>query len=186
MKFVKWIVVPSIILVVLGFAIYQFGLSFAIDKVSEEFESSGKMDQVREIVKNDPALEKFIKEVETSPEFQQMIANQSNPPPSDEQEISGAETEAQQKQAHSSGQPAAGNNNTAKASEMDKLPFETKEEAIEEVVDRIGMPKLYDMYDRVQTGATSKEEIITEVSNEFSEKEITALKIIAYQELYGK
>jgi len=180
MKFVKWIV-----LVVLGFAIYQFGVSFAINKVSEELESSGKMDEVREMVKNDPELEQFIKEVETAPEFQQMIANQSNLPASGEQASSSADTETEQKQAQSSGQPAAGKN-TAKASEVDKLPFETKEEAIEEVVDRIGMPKLYDMYDRVQTGAASREEIIAEVSNEFSEKEITALKIIAYQELYGK
>ena len=76
MKFVKWIVIPIVILIVLGFGIYQFGLSFAIDKVSEELESSGKMDEVREMVKNDPELEKFIKEVETSPEFQQIFANQ--------------------------------------------------------------------------------------------------------------
>ena len=68
---------------------------------------------------------------------------------------------------------------------MNKLPFETKEEAIEEVIDRVGMPKLYDMYDRVQAGTASKEEIIAEVSSKFSEKEMTALKIIAYQELYG-
>ncbi|MBB6446922.1 hypothetical protein [Bacillus benzoevorans] len=159
MKFVKWIVVPIVLLIVLGFGIYQFGLNFAIEKVSKELESSGKMDEVREMVKNDPELEKLIKEVETTPEFQQMFANQS-------------------------GQSAAGDNN-AKVPEMDNLPFDTKEEAIEEVVDRIGMPKLYDMYDRVQAGTASKEEIIAEVSNEFSQDEMTALKIIAYQELYG-
>lgn len=167
MKFVKWIVVPIAILVVLGFGIYQIGLSFAIDKVSEELESSGKMDEVREMVKNDPELEKLIKEVESSPEFQQILANQGNLTASGGKETGGAE-------------------NQAKASEMNQLPFETKEEAIEEVVDRVGMPKLYDMYDRVQSGAASKEEILTEVSSEFSEEEMTALKIIAYKELYGK
>lgn len=179
MKFVKWIVVPLVLIVVLGLGIYQFGLSFAIDKVSDELESSGKMDEVREMVKNDPELEKLIKEVETTPEFQQMLANQGNLPTSDS-----VVTETQQNQVNQSGQSAAGDNN-AKVSGMQKLPFDTKEEAMEEVVDRIGMPKLYDMYDRVQSGTASKEEIIAEVSKKFSEDELTALKIIAYQELYG-
>ena len=184
MKFVKWIVIPFVILIVLGIGIYQFGLNFAINKVSEELETSGKMDAVREAVKNDPELERFIKEVETSPEFQQMFANQGHSPVLDEKENENVETETQQKQKQSSGQSAAGEN-AAKASEINKLPFETKEEAIEEVIDRVGMPKLYDMYDRVQEGTASKEEIIAEVSSKFSEKEMTALKIIAYQELYG-
>lgn len=159
MKFVKWIVVPVVLLFVLGFGIYQFGLSFAIDKVAKELESSGKMDEVREMVKNDPELEKWIKEIETTPEFRQMLANQK-------------------------GQSAAGENH-ANQLEMQKLPFDTKEEAIEEVIDRIGMPKLYEMYDQVQSGTVSKEEIISEVSKKFSEEEMTALKLIAYQELYG-
>lgn len=179
MKFVKWIVVPLVLLVVLGFGIYQFGLSFAIDKVADELESSGKMDEVREMVKNDPELEKFIKEVETTPEFQQMLANQGNLSAS-----GGVVTETQQNQDNQSGQSAAGDN-SAKVSKMQKLPFDTKEEAMEEVIDRIGMPKLYDMYDRVQSGTASKEEIIAEVSKQFSKDEMTALKIIAYQELYG-
>ena len=67
-----------------------------------------------------------------------------------------------------------------------KLPFDTKEEAIQVVTKKVGMSRLKDLAQGYQDGTTSKEEIIQEVSSKLTEDEIQALKIIAYKEIYKK
>jgi len=146
MKFLKWILIPLVILVAVGFGVYHFGKDIAIEKVSEKLESSGKIDEMKEMVKNDPKLVSFIKEVETNPEAQQYLNNQAS---------------------------------------TEQLPFDTKEEAAEVVIDRVGVTQLNDIVKKAQSGTASQEEIIQELSGDFTEDEIMALKIIAYKELYG-
>ena len=163
MRFVKWILIPVVILAAIGFGVYQFGVDYAIDKVSEEMESSGKMEEVKAMVKNDPELEAFIKEVETSPEIQQFLASSK----ADLAALKNNETPV-------NGAPA----------EAEPLPFDTKEEAIKVVVDRVGMTKLTGMANDVREGTLSKQEVINTLSKEFTEEEMTALKVIAYKELY--
>ncbi|WP_338449579.1 hypothetical protein R4Z09_25955 [Niallia oryzisoli] len=146
MKFVKWIIIPVVILIAVGFGVYHFGKDYAIDKVTEKLESTGKIDEVKEMVKSNPELVSFIKEIETNPEAKQYLNNQAS---------------------------------------TEQLPFDTKEEAVEVVVDRVGVTKLNDVVQRAQNGTATQEEIIQELSGDFSEEEIMALKIIAYKELYG-
>ena len=67
-----------------------------------------------------------------------------------------------------------------------KLPFHTKEEAIQVVTKKVGISTLQDLAQGYQDGTTSKEEIIEEVSSKLTEEEIKALKIIVYKELYKK
>ncbi|WP_071393456.1 hypothetical protein [Bacillus tuaregi] len=77
MKFVKWILIPVVIVLAVGFGVYHFGKDYAIEKVTEKMESSGKMDEVKEMVKSNPDLVSFIKEVETNPEARQYLQNQT-------------------------------------------------------------------------------------------------------------
>ncbi|KAA9012225.1 hypothetical protein [Niallia endozanthoxylica] len=161
MRFVKWILIPVVILAAIGFGVYQFGVDYAIDKVSEEMENSGKMEEVKAMVKNDPELEAFIKEVENSPEIQQYLE--------------GSTTDLTESE-----------NNETPAAKAEPLPFDTKEEAMKVVVDRVGMTKLTGMAKDVQDGTLSKQEAIDTLSTEFTEEEMTALKVIAYKELYSK
>jgi len=147
MKFVKWILIPLVILIAIGFGVYQFGIDYAIDKAAEKMETSGKMDEVKDMVKSNPELTAFIKEVENNPRAKQYLENQAS---------------------------------------TEELPFDTKEEAVKVVVDRVGITELNDIAQKAQAGQVSQEEIIQQYSGEFSEEELMALKIIAYKELYGQ
>ncbi|WP_394238793.1 hypothetical protein [Niallia oryzisoli] len=147
MKFVKWILIPLVILIAIGFGVYQFGIDYAIDKAAEKMETSGKMDEVKEMVKSNSELTAFIKEVENNPKAKQYLENQAS---------------------------------------TEELPFDTKEEAVKVVVDRVGITELNDIAQKAQAGQVSQDELIQQYSSEFSEEELMALKIIAYKELYGQ
>jgi len=147
MKFVKWILIPLVILIAIGFGVYQFGIDYAIDKAAEKMETSGKMDEVKDMVKSNPELTAFIKEVENNPRAKQYLENQAS---------------------------------------TEELPFDTKEEAVKVVVDRVGITEINDIAQKAKAGTVSQDELIQQYSSEFSEEELMALKIIAYKELYGQ
>ena len=48
------------------------------------------------------------------------------------------------------------------------------------------MTKLTGMANDVREGTLSKQEVINTLSKEFTEEEMTALKVIAYKELYSE
>ena len=65
---------------VVGIGVIYFNFDFTSEKiitqVSEELESSGKMEVIKEAVKSDPEIAGFIKEVETDPEARQFLEDQ--------------------------------------------------------------------------------------------------------------
>ena len=76
--------------------------------------------------------------------------------------------------------------NNAESVDESTLPFTTKEEATKVIVKKFGISEIKDLQSRVQEGQVSKEEILQEVEGKLTEEEITALKVIAYKELYNK
>ncbi|MCM3663466.1 hypothetical protein M3204_03570 [Mesobacillus subterraneus] len=66
------------------------------------------------------------------------------------------------------------------------LPFTTKEEAIKVLVQNVGITELQAIQSRVEEGSISKEEILQEFQDKLTDEEITALKLIAYKELYNQ
>jgi len=76
--------------------------------------------------------------------------------------------------------------NDAESVDESTLPFTTKEEATKVIVKKFGISEIKDLQSRVQEGQVSKEEILQEVEGKLTEEEITALKVIAYKELYNK
>ena len=76
--------------------------------------------------------------------------------------------------------------NDAKTVDENTLPFTSKEEATRVIVKKFGISEIKDLQDRVQEGQVSKQEIIQIVDEKLTEEEITALKVIAYKELYNK
>ncbi|WP_010098446.1 hypothetical protein [Ornithinibacillus scapharcae] len=66
------------------------------------------------------------------------------------------------------------------------LPVKTKEEATRMIVKKVGVSGIKDIQSKVQQGEISKEELIREMEEKLTEEEITALKVIAYKELYNK
>lgn len=166
-RFIKWFLVPIVAILVIGAGITFFSFNFASDKVitkvSEELESSGKLEDIKEDVKSDPEIVGFIKEVETDPEASQFLDNSGN------NDSNGKSNEA----------ALLNKANT-------ELPIQTKEEAVKVVVDRVGISELNNIAKNLQDGTTSKQEVIQEVSTQFTEEELMALKIIAYKELYEK
>ena len=166
------------IILVVGMAIFYFGLDYASDKVidtvTKELESSGKLEEIKKEIENDPELVGLLKkEVETSQETSKSIDDSNN-----EKENASSEkvVEASEKKT----ELVAVNNKTP------KLAFQTKEEAIKVVIGRVGISNINNMVKGYREGTASKEELIQEASSYFSAEEMKALKIIAYNELTGQ
>jgi hypothetical protein len=72
MKYIKWIVVPVLLLAAAGFIAYQFGTAFVADKVVEQvveqvyvqLQDSGELNNLIAEVKGNPELEKLLTEAE--------------------------------------------------------------------------------------------------------------------------
>ncbi|GIO26965.1 hypothetical protein [Ornithinibacillus bavariensis] len=73
--------------------------------------------------------------------------------------------------------------NDAKSVDEADLPFTTKEEATRLMVKKLGIKELQDIQSQVQEGQINKEELLQKIENNFTEEEITALKVIVYKEI---
>lgn len=66
MKVIKFLITTVILIGCLGYGVYYFGTAYASEKVmdvvSGELEASGKLDEVKEFVNSDPAIQQFIAE----------------------------------------------------------------------------------------------------------------------------
>ena len=66
MKFLKFIITTIIIIGGLGYGLYYFGTNIASDKVmdtiSEELENSGQLNELKQMVNNDPELKRLIED----------------------------------------------------------------------------------------------------------------------------
>ncbi len=139
-KFFKFTFILIILLAVVGYGLYYFGTNIAsekvMDKVTTELQTSGKMDEVKQYVENDPQLKQFVEE--------------------------------------------------AKAADETTLPFTTKEEATRVLIKKVGISEIRDIQTKAQEGTISKEEVVQTLQDKLTEEEMTALKVIAYKELYNK
>ena len=63
------------------------------------------------------------------------------------------------------------------------LPFQSKEEAIRAIVKKLGVSELQNIASEVQAGTMSTEELMSIAESNLTEKEIQALKVMAYKEL---
>lgn len=70
MKLIKFFILPIVILGIIGYGIYYFGTNIASDKlvdaVTTELENSGQMDEIKQVIENDPALKSFVEEAENA------------------------------------------------------------------------------------------------------------------------
>ncbi|WP_065410251.1 hypothetical protein [Pseudobacillus wudalianchiensis] len=135
MKLLKVLFVTVIILALLAVGAFYVGTKIVSDKVMDQFsnqlENSGEMDQIKEKVKNDPELQKFIAE--------------------------GANVDSK------------------------TLPFQTKEEATRQLVKKFNVSELRDMQADLQQG--NKQEVLNKLEGKLTDKELLALKVLAYKEL---
>ena len=69
------------------------------------------------------------------------------------------------------------------ATNLDTLPFQTKEEATRVLIKKVGVTRLLDMKEQAQNGSLNQDEILAEIEATFSEDEISALKYVLYKEL---
>lgn len=68
------------------------------------------------------------------------------------------------------------------------LPFSSKEEAMKKIIQKVGLSTIQEYQAKFQQGMTEQDiqEILENIEGKFSEEEILALKVIAYQELLNK
>lgn len=74
----------------------------------------------------------------------------------------------------------------AKAADESTLPFKTKEEATRVLIKKVGISQIREIQANAQAGTISKEEVIQTLQDKLTPEEMTALKVIAYKELYNK
>lgn len=74
----------------------------------------------------------------------------------------------------------------AESADQTKLPFTTKEEATKVLIKKVGISELHDIQTKAQSGTISKEEVLQKLEDKLTKEEMTALKVIAYKELYNK
>lgn len=74
----------------------------------------------------------------------------------------------------------------AELADQTKLPFTTKEEATKVLIKKVGVSELRDIQKKAQDGTITKDEVIQTLQGKLTEEEMTALKVIAYKELYNK
>lgn len=70
MKLIKFLILPIVILGIVGYGIYYFGTNIAseklVDAVTTELENSGQMDEIKQVIENDPSLKSFVEEAENA------------------------------------------------------------------------------------------------------------------------
>ena len=74
----------------------------------------------------------------------------------------------------------------AKAADPSTLPFTTKGEATRVLVNKLGVSKLKNLQAKAQSGEASKEEILQVLQENLTEKEMLALQVIVYEEIYNQ
>ncbi|TDL31862.1 hypothetical protein E2R51_11620 [Jeotgalibacillus sp. S-D1] len=74
----------------------------------------------------------------------------------------------------------------AKNADEEALPFTTKEEATRVLIRKVGVSELQSLGSKARAGNISEEEIMASLEENLTEEEITALKVIAYKEIYNQ
>jgi len=64
------------------------------------------------------------------------------------------------------------------------LPFTTKEQATRVLIRKVGITELQSIQSQATQGTLTQEEVIAKLEENLTQEEITALKVIAYKEIY--
>lgn len=138
MKVIKFLLITVIVLGLVGYGVYHFGMQFIAGKVAEtvtvELANSEQAEAIKQVIKQNPTLTGYMEE--------------------------------------------------AKAANPNELPFTTKEEATQVLIEKVGVTTLNDIRVKAENGMLSQEEIIQQLQNKLTAEEQLALKVIIYQELY--
>lgn len=74
----------------------------------------------------------------------------------------------------------------AKSADEEALPFTTKEEATRVLIQKVGVTELQSLREKAREGTISEEEVMASLEENLTEEEITALKVVAYKEIYNQ
>ena len=109
-----------------------------VDTVSQQLVTSGEMGKIKQAIESDPALEAFIKDTGIQ-------SNQDETAKQDTETQSNLEEAVKQENTTK----AKNNESNNAATTTTKLPFHTKEEAIQVVTQKIGMSRLKELSTRL-------------------------------------
>lgn len=69
MRFLKFLFITIIVLVILGYGVYHFGTKVASDKlidtISTELENSGEIEEIKRSIESDPELMSFLEDAKS-------------------------------------------------------------------------------------------------------------------------
>ncbi|MGG1400952.1 hypothetical protein ABE288_24505 [Bacillus salipaludis] len=160
----------------IGYGVYRVGLNMAsaklIENVSKDLETSGELAKIKQSIQNDPSVRKTV---ESDPKLKNLVKKADSGSSASTRTAGQPTTKAQTASNK-------GDTSTTEAS-IQKLPFNTKEDAAKLLISKIGLPKLKDMYSKVQAGTMTKAEVLQILRSKLTEDEITALKLVAYNEI---
>jgi len=156
-----------------GIALYAIGPNLSTEAVTQraltQLEESGKMEEMVQYFESDPQVNQYMQQLqEQANDLQGAVIDKdgSSQEPEDELVDSAVEN--------------AGNGQAAP--EGQELAFETKEDAANTVIKKVGFRNLLKMKNAVENDTMSAPEVLAELEEDLNEEEMLALKVMIFKE----
>lgn len=172
MRFLNIIIVFLIAFSFGGIALYAIGPNLSSEAVAQkafaELERSGKMEDMIRQIEGDPAVSRYMEELEGQSEF------------SDEVEESGMDEQLDEELADDVADIEA--DTAAPETDKEELAFETKEDAASVMMEKVGFRNLLKMKNAVENDTMTAEQVMNELDDDLNEEEMLALKVMIFKE----
>ncbi|MFC4712403.1 hypothetical protein [Planococcus dechangensis] len=173
MRFLNVIIVFLIAFSMSAIALYAIGPNLSTEAVTQraltQLEESGKMEEMVRYIESDPQVNQYMLELQ----------NQANAP---QDSVSGADEPPQELEDELVDSAVENDNNRLAAPEGQELAFETKEEAANTVIKKVGFRNLLKMKNAVENDTMSAPEVLAELEEDLNEEEMLALKVMIFKE----
>ncbi|MGM0897494.1 MAG: hypothetical protein ACQEV0_06335 [Bacillota bacterium] len=171
MRFMNVIIVFLIAFSLGGIALYAVGPNLSSEAVAqkafEELEQSGKMEEMVQQIEADPEVYRYMEELESQEELSGEVPGNDV----DEQFEEDVMDEGDAFEAESPQVP-----------QEQELAFETKEDAANVMMKKVGFRNLLKMKNAVENDTMTAEQVMDELDDDLNEEEMLALKVMIFKE----
>lgn len=173
MRFLNAIIVFLIAFSMSGIALYAIGPNLSTEAVTQraltQLEESGKMEEMVQYIESDPQVNQYMQQLQERTNDSQGVESGTDEPSQElEEELVDSAVEND------------GNGLTAPEGQV--LAFETKEDAANTVIKKVGFRNLLKMKNAVENDTMSAPEVLAELEEDLNEEEMLALKVMIFKE----
>ncbi len=172
MRFLNIIIVFLIAFSFSGIAIYAVGPNLSTEAVAQrafqQLEQSGKMEEMVRQIESDPNVSAYMEQLEVQLDEQAPAEQEVSEGILTEEDVQALEEQT--------------TFNSLEIPPQEDLAFETKEEAANVVIKKVGFRNLLKMKEAVETDEMSAQDVMVKLEEDLSEEEMLALKVMIFKE----